>query len=98
MEFVPLFWGYESLNLIQVATVPGAKVVVAGAGFIGCEVAATARGLGCEVTNVAIDSTTSTQQSYVDINKKGVLTAPDWQSLNPKDWIFFPGSVRDQKE
>jgi NADPH-dependent 2,4-dienoyl-CoA reductase/sulfur reductase-like enzyme len=36
--------------------VPGAKVVVAGAGFIGCEVAATARGLGCEVTNVAIDS------------------------------------------
>lgn len=35
---------------------PGAKVVVAGAGFIGCEVAATARGLGCEVTNVAIDS------------------------------------------
>ena len=36
--------------------VPGAQVVVAGAGFIGCEVAATARGLGCEVTNVAIDS------------------------------------------
>jgi NADPH-dependent 2,4-dienoyl-CoA reductase/sulfur reductase-like enzyme len=36
--------------------VPGAKVVVAGAGFIGCEVAATAHGLGCEVTNVAIDS------------------------------------------
>jgi 3-phenylpropionate/trans-cinnamate dioxygenase ferredoxin reductase subunit len=35
--------------------VPGAKVVVAGAGFIGCEVAATARGLGCEVTSVAID-------------------------------------------
>lgn len=36
--------------------VPGARVIVAGAGFIGCEVAATARGLGCEVTNVAIDS------------------------------------------
>jgi NADPH-dependent 2,4-dienoyl-CoA reductase/sulfur reductase-like enzyme len=36
--------------------VPGAQVVVAGAGFIGCEVAATARGLGCEVTNIAIDS------------------------------------------
>lgn len=33
----------------------GAKVVVLGAGFIGCEVAATARALGCEVTNVAID-------------------------------------------
>ena len=36
--------------------VPGAQVVVAGAGFIGCEVAATARGLGCKVTNVAIDN------------------------------------------
>jgi NADPH-dependent 2,4-dienoyl-CoA reductase/sulfur reductase-like enzyme len=40
---------------LRAELVPGAKVVVAGAGFIGCEVAATARGLGCEVTNVAID-------------------------------------------
>jgi 3-phenylpropionate/trans-cinnamate dioxygenase ferredoxin reductase subunit len=31
---------------------PGARVVIAGAGFIGCEVAATARGLGCRVTVV----------------------------------------------
>ena len=35
--------------------VPGARVVVLGAGFIGCEVAATARTLGCEVTCVAVD-------------------------------------------
>jgi NADPH-dependent 2,4-dienoyl-CoA reductase/sulfur reductase-like enzyme len=41
---------------LRAQLVPDAKVVVAGAGFIGCEVAATARGLGCEVTNVAIDS------------------------------------------
>ena len=41
---------------LRAELVPGAQVVVAGAGFIGCEVAATARGLGCEVTNVAIDS------------------------------------------
>ncbi len=41
---------------LRAELVPGAKVVVAGAGFIGCEVAATARGLGCEVANVAIDS------------------------------------------
>jgi NADPH-dependent 2,4-dienoyl-CoA reductase/sulfur reductase-like enzyme len=41
---------------LRAELVPGAKVVVAGAGFIGCEIAATARGLGCEVTNVAIDS------------------------------------------
>lgn len=34
---------------------PGSRVVVLGAGFIGCEIAATARLLGCEVTCVAID-------------------------------------------
>lgn len=34
---------------------PGARVLVMGAGFIGCEVAATARRLGCEVTVVAMD-------------------------------------------
>ena len=33
--------------------VPGARVVVVGAGFIGCEVAATARKLGCGVAIVA---------------------------------------------
>jgi NADPH-dependent 2,4-dienoyl-CoA reductase/sulfur reductase-like enzyme len=33
----------------------GARVLIMGAGFIGCEVAATARGLGCEVTVVAMD-------------------------------------------
>lgn len=34
---------------------PGARVLVVGAGFIGCEAASTARGLGCEVTCVAVD-------------------------------------------
>ncbi len=34
---------------------PGTRLVVIGAGFIGCEVVATARGLGCEVACVAID-------------------------------------------
>lgn len=33
--------------------VPGARVVVVGSGFIGCEVAATARKLGCDVTIVS---------------------------------------------
>jgi NADPH-dependent 2,4-dienoyl-CoA reductase/sulfur reductase-like enzyme len=34
---------------------PGVPVVIIGAGFIGCETAATARTLGCEVHVVAID-------------------------------------------
>ncbi len=34
---------------------PGVRVVVVGAGFIGSEVAATARTLGCDVTCVAVD-------------------------------------------
>ena len=38
---------------LRAELVPGARVVVVGAGFIGCEVAATARKLGCEVTVVA---------------------------------------------
>ena len=40
---------------LRASLVPGAKVVVLGAGFIGCEVAATAVKLGCEVHCVAID-------------------------------------------
>ncbi len=35
---------------------PGARVVILGSGFLGCEVAATARGLGCEVTVIAMDA------------------------------------------
>lgn len=35
---------------------PGARVVILGSGFLGCEVAATARGLGCEVTVIAVDA------------------------------------------
>ncbi len=41
---------------LRAALVPGADVVVLGAGFIGCEVAATARALGCTVHCVAIDA------------------------------------------
>jgi len=42
----------DAMNL-RAELVPGARVVVLGAGFIGCETAATARKLGCEVTVVA---------------------------------------------
>ena len=37
---------------LRAALTPGSRVVVAGAGFIGCEVAATAAKLGCHVTIV----------------------------------------------
>lgn len=40
---------------LREALTPGARVVVLGAGFIGCEVAATARKLGCSVCCVALD-------------------------------------------
>jgi 3-phenylpropionate/trans-cinnamate dioxygenase ferredoxin reductase subunit len=35
---------------------PGTRLLIMGAGFIGCEVAATARSLGCEVSIVALDA------------------------------------------
>jgi len=38
---------------LRAALAPRAKVVILGAGFIGCEIAATARKLGCDVTVVA---------------------------------------------
>ena len=38
---------------LRAAITPGVRVVVSGAGFIGCEVAATVRKLGAEVTIVA---------------------------------------------
>ncbi|EHK82458.1 NAD(P)/FAD-dependent oxidoreductase [Saccharomonospora azurea] len=40
---------------LRTELVAGARVVVVGAGFIGCEVAATAVGLGCSVDVVAAD-------------------------------------------
>lgn len=45
----------EDARALHDALLPGARVVVVGAGFIGCEVAVTARLLGCEVTCVAAD-------------------------------------------
>lgn len=45
----------EDAASIRGALAPGMRLVVMGAGFIGCEVAATARGLGADVAIVAID-------------------------------------------
>ena len=67
---------------LRAALVPGAQVVVAGAGFIGCEVAATARGLGCAVTNVAIDS-------YPMIRPLGELLAAELQRRHESKGVNF---------
>ncbi len=40
---------------LRARLLPGTRLVVLGAGFIGCEVAASARGLGAEVDVVAMD-------------------------------------------
>jgi NADPH-dependent 2,4-dienoyl-CoA reductase/sulfur reductase-like enzyme len=42
----------DDAGALRDALTPGARVVVVGSGFLGCEVAATARRLGCEVTVV----------------------------------------------
>jgi 3-phenylpropionate/trans-cinnamate dioxygenase ferredoxin reductase subunit len=45
----------EDAIAIREHLTPGATVIIMGAGFIGCETAATVRGLGCDVHVVAID-------------------------------------------
>ncbi|MFM7145394.1 MAG: NAD(P)/FAD-dependent oxidoreductase [Actinomycetales bacterium] len=45
----------DDANVLRPLLVAGAQVVILGAGFIGCEVAATARKLGATVHIVAID-------------------------------------------
>ena len=42
----------DDAGALREALIPGAQVVIAGSGFIGCEVAAIARQIGCEVTVV----------------------------------------------
>lgn len=44
--------GLDDALALRAALQPGAKVVILGAGFIGCETAATARKLGADVTVV----------------------------------------------
>jgi len=46
----------EDAAHLRAALAPGRRLLIVGAGFIGCEVAATARSLGCEVTVCAADA------------------------------------------
>src|SRR5690606_4092316 len=45
----------EEAHMLKKQLVPGTRLVILGAGFIGCEVARTATNLDCEVDIVAID-------------------------------------------
>ena len=67
---------------LRAALRPGARVVVLGAGFIGCEVAATARLLGCEVHCVAIDS-------HPMIRPLGVELAAELQRRHEEQGVIF---------
>jgi 3-phenylpropionate/trans-cinnamate dioxygenase ferredoxin reductase subunit len=46
----------DDAERLQPVLTDGARVLIMGAGFIGCEVAATAAERGCEVTVVALDA------------------------------------------
>jgi 3-phenylpropionate/trans-cinnamate dioxygenase ferredoxin reductase component len=46
--------GIDDALRLRSALAPGIRVAVAGAGFVGCEVAATARGIGAEVTLIDV--------------------------------------------
>jgi 3-phenylpropionate/trans-cinnamate dioxygenase ferredoxin reductase subunit len=45
--------GLDDAVSLRAELAPGTRVVVVGAGFLGCEIAATAVGLGCDVAVVA---------------------------------------------
>ena len=61
---------------------PGARVVVLGAGFIGCEVAATALTLGCSVRCVALDP-------YPMIRPLGPMLAAELQRRHEQHGVEF---------
>ena len=67
---------------LRAALVPGARLVVLGAGFIGCEVAATARTLGCEVHCVAIDA-------FPMLRPLGPMLAAELQRRHEEHGVVF---------
>lgn len=67
---------------LRAALVPGARVVVLGAGFIGCEVTATAVALGCRVTCVALDP-------YPLLRPLGPMLAAELQRRHESHGVVF---------
>jgi NADPH-dependent 2,4-dienoyl-CoA reductase/sulfur reductase-like enzyme len=72
----------DDARALRAQLVPGARLVVVGAGFIGCEVAATARLLGCEVACVAIDS-------HPMVRPLGVALAAELQRRHEAAGVVF---------
>lgn len=52
----PVLRTLEDAQHLRERLTPGTSLLVVGAGFIGCEVAATARQMGCDVTVTAYDA------------------------------------------
>ena len=67
---------------LREALTPGARVVVLGAGFIGCEVAATALTLGCGVRCVALDP-------YPMVRPLGPMLAAELQRRHEAHGVAF---------
>ena len=57
----------DDAELVRRDLTPGSKVIIMGAGFIGCETAATARKLGADVTIVALDEQPMIRPLGVDL-------------------------------
>lgn len=72
----------DDARALRAELAPGVRVVVIGAGFIGCEVAATARQLGSEVDCVAIDP-------YPMVRPLGVELAAELQRRHEAKGVRF---------
>jgi 3-phenylpropionate/trans-cinnamate dioxygenase ferredoxin reductase subunit len=72
----------DDASSLRAALVPGARVVVLGAGFIGCEVAATAVALGCQVRCVALDP-------YPLVRPLGPMLAGELQRRHEAHGVVF---------
>ncbi|MFI6295378.1 NAD(P)/FAD-dependent oxidoreductase [Nonomuraea sp. NPDC050790] len=68
----------DDAHVLRAALVPGAHVVVAGAGWIGAEVATAARKAGCEVTVI---EAAATPLSHA-IGEMGALTLPWYEGVD----------------
>lgn len=72
----------EDACVLRALLMPAASVIIIGAGFIGCEVAATARAMGCDVTVVAADA-------YPLLRPLGKLVGAEVRRRHENDGVQF---------